>query len=321
MGVRSGMTFVDLLALLPIIAFGLSLLVLALGPARERANRALCRSFLKSMGCALMSYATDWKGRLPQAEYDPNTVTAMGFDNAGHDAAKLPPGHPNNVSAAMYLLLKTCDLSAEVFRCPSTDQVKFDYHGKGADDCSNFGEPSNVGYSFTNPYPMASGGVKCGYEWNTKGPERFAIAADRNDGSRDLRIHAQSPWEQQRTLNSHNHAQEGQNVLYRDGHAEWHRTAWAGADGDNIYTRARAKTGSWPPAQDDPAASAEGFPEPALALDTVLVPVFPAPQEAISTMLPGAVVVAIVTGVVAGVMVVGVWVVRRRRNAGVRAHA
>jgi prepilin-type processing-associated H-X9-DG protein len=44
--------------------------------------------------------------------------------------------------------------------------------------------------------------------------------------------------EQMKHANSLNHGQEGQNVLYGDGHAEWMTTPFCGTDHDNIFTAA-----------------------------------------------------------------------------------
>ena len=42
----------------------------------------------------------------------------------------------------------------------------------------------------------------------------------------------------QALANSNNHEKKGQNVMYADGRVEWHSTAFAGYNQDNIYTYA-----------------------------------------------------------------------------------
>jgi len=43
--------------------------------------------------------------------------------------------------------------------------------------------------------------------------------------------------------NSNNHDEDGQNVLYGDGHVEWQQNPFVGPNRDNIYTAAKDSTG------------------------------------------------------------------------------
>jgi len=65
-------------------------------------------------------------------------------------------------------------------------------------------------------------------------------------------------------MNSNNHRQKGQNVLYNDGSATWKDNPFAGHDRDNIYTRAK-----------DP----EKQMVPANKHDSILLPVFPTNED------------------------------------------
>src|SRR5439155_13778328 len=90
----------------------------------------------------------------------------------------------NNVCAAVFLLIRTQDLTPEVFICPSSSAVRDNFGGgsNSAQSRSNFTKlPDNLSYSFANPYPEQSA-VDSGYRLSSTGSAEFAIGADLNPG-------------------------------------------------------------------------------------------------------------------------------------------
>ncbi len=151
----------------------------------------------------------------------------------------------NDVTAAYYLLMRTEEISAEVFTCPSSNASKWDFGG-GANTALNWsnwngstGIQNNLSYSFANPYPDTTA-VGSGYKLTTSLSAEFAVASDINPGTTGnddnvLAVSSTSPASTMKQGNSNNHDEDGQNVLYGDGHVEFQQNPFCGVSRDMIY--------------------------------------------------------------------------------------
>jgi prepilin-type processing-associated H-X9-DG protein len=217
--------------------------------ADEQQRRVMCASNLRMLGQSIMIYANENKGAFPRTRYDPaneETVTAFTGAKAPHPFVKGGPD-ANDVTASIFLILKTGDITSEVFVCPSSKARPFKFpQGQSIDNFSNFASLGNLSYSYTNAYPGKAAREK-GFKLNFTLPADFAVMADLNPGGDAVAKLQPSAGEDELTkANSPNHERAGQNVLYADGHVDWSPTPFCGQkrdDGtpDNIYTRALSK--------------------------------------------------------------------------------
>lgn len=256
---RAGFTLMDLLILLVAVALcgGTGFVVTA--RTRESADRIKCASNLRQIGQALLLYSNENNNVYPRTRHDPADPAARVFTAA---AAKNPfaPGGPgpNDVTAAMFLLLRTQDITPAVFICSLGGKSRWDFGGptKTAQDWSNFPNLGVLSYSMNNPY-LSPAAVKAGAVWDNTLGSQFALAADLNPGGAALKtVMVNSPVNQQRAVNSPNHNGDGQNVLYGDGHVTYSQSAFCGPAQDNIYTN------QLPPgaaANDSPAGPLDSF--------------------------------------------------------------
>ena len=230
--------------------------------ANDVQMRVKCASNLRMIGQAMMLFSNEHGGAMPRTRAEKgaaNPVPVWGTPyrdnkNLGPVDAKLAnpldanagaAPKPNDVTAALFLLIRTQDIGPANFVCPSTGQTGWNYGSTArqhntARNWTNWPgdatQRDHLSYSMQNPYASADATRK-GFKWNNALPPSFAIAADMNPGiDALLKLTVNSPRDQMIKGNSPNHGGEGQNVLFGDGHVQFDSKPFIGVDDDNIYT-------------------------------------------------------------------------------------
>lgn len=275
-----GFTLVELLVVIGIIALLISILLPSLNRARETANRVKCGSNLRQIGQALLLYSNENRGNYPRTRYRAGAGLTKG--TGATDTDPFRPGTTvaeNDLTAPFFLLIRTQDITSEVFVCPSSNAERDNYGGASgsAQNRSNFGTSNNdfwkfLSYGYANAYPDTAA-VNSGYRLNSTLGAEFALAADINPGVGDgydpqVVTVSSSQKDMQKYGNSRNHSGAGENVLYGDGHVEWQQNPFCGMKRDNIYTVSGSTDGSNPS-----GSGIEGAP-PKWAGDSVILPKF-----------------------------------------------
>jgi len=210
---RPALTLLQLLVVIAIIAILMAILLPTLEHVRHQSYIAKCASNLRQVGLALSAYANENHGGYPRTTYAPGQPPVSGTGANAPDPFAANGPQTNDVTAALFLLRRTQALPAELLICPYGDITSFEPDPADPLTHSNFTDyHKNLGYSYANPYPpktVEDAGYRLGRTTNAT----FAVAADLNPGPRA-----------KPAGNSRNHEDEGQNVLWGDGHVTWEQS-------------------------------------------------------------------------------------------------
>ena len=155
-------TLVELLVVIAIIALLIAILLPALNKAKETANRAKCASHLRALGQGITMYAGDNKGQYPRTRHVPGEIASF-YTGFFRESGFGPTGepYPNDVTAALFLLVRGKYMTLSGFICPSSTQTVDDLQGYVPLKVSNFSDTLPYGwslsYSYANPYSGYSG--------------------------------------------------------------------------------------------------------------------------------------------------------------------
>jgi len=245
------LTFVEVVTVVLVCLFLLAVVVPAFQIPRSDAIRMTCFKNLSHIGRAMLIYANDYDDEYPRAggrnsvwgSYIPmwladNRFTAYGLSADGS-------GGQATISSSFYLLVKYADLMPKSFVCPGdVGTSEFKPADDGACDRElfdlwDFGlvPSSHCSYAYHMPYGL--------YALTTSSKPGMAVAADRNPWidspaaeAKDIRFfNPEGRREAVKAGNAVAHKNEGQNVLFVDGHVSFEESPACGIHDDNIYTQ------------------------------------------------------------------------------------
>ncbi len=183
--------------------------------AARRKDQMACAARQARLGAAMLTYANKNDGHLPAAASEARRWLPAEADEK--------PAVSN--SAGLFRLVKDGYVEPSTFQCPAVGGKPFVVQA----GMSDFPASENISYSYQHAVGTRGLWIEDPRLAGVK--DSFAILADSSplfDGRRFRRERVQRPI-------SDNHDHRGQNVLYLDGHTDFHPASTVGVGGDNIY--------------------------------------------------------------------------------------
>src|SRR2546421_10526159 len=108
---RRAITYVEVLIVLLLIVLGIAFLIPSRARYQGRSNAIGCSSNLRQIGQAMLLYSNDNHGAFPVGPISPGPVRTPTFGTGAAATQPYDPGGPapNDVTAAVFLLLRTQD--------------------------------------------------------------------------------------------------------------------------------------------------------------------------------------------------------------------
>jgi prepilin-type N-terminal cleavage/methylation domain-containing protein len=246
---KKGFTLVELLVVIAIIALLVTILLPALGRARELAKRAVCKTNLNAMGKQMALYLGENNDNYPWIAVANNATWTV---VTGGVARTTTPSTAVDrcISGLMFMLIRA-GAGSNTFCCPSDTATRPDNNTKGA--YWDFSTAANISYSLTAPMPGATAGLtKFGATVNSE--STIAMIADKTPDYDETSSNLVN-WPGDYTSfgtdttkklqnKSQNHTKgEVINVLHVDSSVSEETTPLCGVNGDNIYTCSNSSGG------------------------------------------------------------------------------
>jgi prepilin-type processing-associated H-X9-DG protein len=191
---RRGITVLELLVIVAVLAILAAILFPVVHRPGENAPRSACQSNLKQIGLGIMQYTQDWNERMPLV--------------AVHDvsSSKLSNGQPYGWADALHLYVK----STEILQCPSQDKRR--------------PAPRDAVQSGFCDY-WFNGNLSGRESADVAAPAQTLMCGDGNDGhdGADARYNRNVlplHWLNMKNSPALRHI-EGANYLFVDGHVKW----------------------------------------------------------------------------------------------------
>jgi hypothetical protein len=242
---------VEIMVAVLVCLFLLAVIPVACRKSRADACRLTCAQNLSVIGKAMMSYANDYKGKLPLSGGSSSYYTPRIFSWNGENRSEAfnlksdGSGGRASISSCFYLLVKHGGVPPKSFICPGDfGTTEFKVNDANAvnrelTELWDFGPfPfEHCSYSYHMPFSF--------YPLTMTSQPGMAVAADRNPWIRSpaakpkqfpANFAPDAGREAVKAGNSISHQEEGQNVLFLDNHVNFEKRSFCGINDDNIYT-------------------------------------------------------------------------------------